>query len=160
MAKHTTRGVMRHIATDGSIAELEPFVEQLCTTAKGFAEADSAAESHEARRLLVDAAYYLVWNTREWIGNRQRARRLKDMLKNDSGETHPTMSRTDSSYDGPLLILDTETKLYSVVYMGCTVGDPIDIVGEREKIRAAAAALPVPDGSPAGLPNGKADSDG
>lgn len=76
------------------------------------------------------------------------------MLMTSKGETHPTMSLTDSSHDGPLLILDPETKLYSIVYAGCQIGDPIDIVGEREKIRASAAErMAANPEAYAGLPN-------
>ena len=144
MAKHTTRGVLRHVATDGSISDLEPFVESLCAAAKNYADADGAFDAQEARRLLVDAAYYLIWNTREYIGKRHRAKRDKmdnvTRLPTEKNLPHPLPSRSDDCYAGPILILDPETNLYSIFYQGCQIGDAIDIVGEREKIRLAAVA--------------------
>jgi hypothetical protein len=61
-----------------------------------------------------------------------------NMLTNSKGETHPMPAHGDS-YDGPTLSFDPETKLYIIVYLGCQIGDPIDIVGEREKMRSEAA---------------------
>lgn len=43
-----------------------------------------------------------------------------------------------SSYDYPILSLNPETGHYRVIYEGCQVGEEIDAVGLREKIRERA----------------------
>ncbi len=60
MARSTQRALLRKAATDG-VKHLDQYVEKLYAAARNFADPGTVFEQTEAKRLLVDAAYYLCW---------------------------------------------------------------------------------------------------
>lgn len=107
------------------VPELSGLAAEVYACARDLAKPMDVFEEQRAKHLLLRSMRHLMAAARNLNGTSERR-------KNTMAHKMPAAR--------PELIFDPDTGLYDVCHLGCVTHAGLDVIGEREKIRAAAAA--------------------